>query len=146
MELMKDRDDAAGVRLSVRRSRIESSLFLLFILTIDSCIIILIGGCNGYSYTMNYLSKQDVGASKDERLEAKGVKVFIDPKAIFFLVGTEMDYEVIDFRRNTICWVNYFLHIRKLSYHQNLLSTIPIRKGNAAVEKVLTYNIIWHKS
>lgn len=47
------------------------------------------GGCAGMSYTMDYAE----GAGPlDEVVEDHGVKIFIDPKAIMFLVGTEMDF------------------------------------------------------
>ena len=47
------------------------------------------GGCAGMSYTMDYASE---AAPLDEVVEDRGVKIFIDPKAIMFLVGTEMDF------------------------------------------------------
>ena len=47
------------------------------------------GGCAGMSYTMEYAS--DVKPF-EEVMEDKGVKVFIDPKAILFLIGTELDF------------------------------------------------------
>lgn len=47
------------------------------------------GGCAGMSYTMDYA--EDV-KPLDEIVEDKGVKIFIDPKAILFLIGTEMDF------------------------------------------------------
>jgi iron-sulfur cluster assembly protein len=47
------------------------------------------GGCAGMSYTMAYA--EDVRPFED-MVEEKGVKIFIDPKAILFLVGTEMDF------------------------------------------------------
>lgn len=47
------------------------------------------GGCAGMSYTMDYADKAN---PFDEVVEDKGVKIFIDPKAILFLLGTEMDY------------------------------------------------------
>ena len=47
------------------------------------------GGCAGMSYTMDYAQS---AAPLDEVVEDKGVKIFIDPKAIMFLVGTEMDF------------------------------------------------------
>ncbi|MCT8974443.1 Fe-S cluster assembly scaffold SufA [Microbaculum marinisediminis] len=49
------------------------------------------GGCAGMSYTMEYA--EDVAAF-DEVVEDKGVKVLIDPKAVLFLLGTEMDFQV----------------------------------------------------
>ena len=48
------------------------------------------GGCAGMTYTMEYA--EDVGKT-DEVVEDKGVRVLIDPKAILFLIGTEMDYK-----------------------------------------------------
>ena len=47
------------------------------------------GGCAGMSYTMDYA---ETAAPLDEVVEDKGVKIFIDPKAILFLIGTEMDF------------------------------------------------------
>jgi len=47
------------------------------------------GGCAGMSYTMDYA---DAARPFEEVVEDKGVKVFIDPKAIMFLIGTEMDF------------------------------------------------------
>src|SRR3954467_10285021 len=48
------------------------------------------GGCAGMAYTMEYADK--VGPA-GEVVEEKGVRVLIDPKAILFLIGTEMDYK-----------------------------------------------------
>ncbi len=48
-------------------------------------------GCAGMEYTMEYATEI---APHDEVIEEKGVTVLIDPKAILFLLGTEMDYEV----------------------------------------------------
>ena len=48
------------------------------------------GGCAGMSYTMEYA---DEVRPHDEVVEVKGVKVLIDPKAILFLLGTEMDFQ-----------------------------------------------------
>ncbi len=47
------------------------------------------GGCAGMSYTMEWA--EEIGKF-DEVVEDKGVKVVIDPKAILFLLGTEMDF------------------------------------------------------
>jgi iron-sulfur cluster assembly protein len=47
------------------------------------------GGCAGMEYTMDYAAEAQPG---DEVIEDKGVKVLIDPKAVLFLLGTEMDY------------------------------------------------------
>ena len=47
------------------------------------------GGCAGMSYTMDYA---EAAKPLEEVVEDKDVKIFIDPKAILFLVGTEMDF------------------------------------------------------
>ena len=52
------------------------------------------GGCAGMAYTMDYTKEQ---TPLDEVVEDKGVKVLIDPKAVLFLLGTEMDYSVEKF-------------------------------------------------
>lgn len=49
------------------------------------------GGCAGMEYTMEYVDR--VGPA-DEIVEDKGVKLLIDPKAVLFLIGTEMDWKV----------------------------------------------------
>jgi iron-sulfur cluster assembly protein len=48
------------------------------------------GGCAGMSYTMEYADSIN---PLDEVVEDKGVKVLIDPKAVLFLLGTEMDFQ-----------------------------------------------------
>ena len=48
------------------------------------------GGCAGMSYIMEYAKEKK---KNDEIIEEKGVKVFIDPAAIIYLLGTEMDYK-----------------------------------------------------
>ena len=63
--------DALGVRVSVKS-----------------------GGCAGMSYVMEYL--KEINPS-DEVIEDKGVKVFIDPAAVMYLSGTEMDYKKEEF-------------------------------------------------
>jgi iron-sulfur cluster assembly protein len=49
------------------------------------------GGCAGMSYFMEYAEKIN---PLDEVIEDKGVRMLIDPKAVMFLLGTEMDYKV----------------------------------------------------
>ena len=49
------------------------------------------GGCAGMAYTMEYAERVD---KADEVVEDKGVRVLIDPKAVLFLLGTEMDFKV----------------------------------------------------
>jgi len=48
------------------------------------------GGCAGQEYTMEYA---DAIKPSDEVVEDKGVKILVDPKAVLFLLGTEMDYK-----------------------------------------------------
>jgi len=49
------------------------------------------GGCAGMSYTMEYAASAN---PLDEVVDDKGVRLLIDPKAVLFLLGTEMDYKV----------------------------------------------------
>lgn len=48
-------------------------------------------GCSGMSYTIEYADEK---GEFDEKVEDKGVTVFIDPKASMFIIGTEMDFVV----------------------------------------------------
>tara|TARA_B100000963_G_scaffold231296_1_gene201880 strand:+ start:4600 stop:4935 length:336 start_codon:yes stop_codon:yes gene_type:complete len=48
------------------------------------------GGCAGMSYVMEYAKEIK---PNEEIIEDKGVKVLIDPKAIMYLLGTEMDFK-----------------------------------------------------
>ena len=48
------------------------------------------GGCAGMSYVMEYAKEIK---PNEEVIEDNGVKVLIDPKAIMYLLGTEMDYK-----------------------------------------------------
>ena len=46
-------------------------------------------GCNGQSYTMNYASER---GAREELVEAKGVRVLIEPGALLTIAGTTMDW------------------------------------------------------
>ena len=48
------------------------------------------GGCAGMEYTMEWTAEQK---PFDEVVEQYGAKVLIDPKAVMYLLGTEMDYK-----------------------------------------------------
>ena len=52
------------------------------------------GGCAGMSYVMEYAKEIK---PNEEIIEEKGVKVLLDPKAIIYLLGTEMDYKKEEF-------------------------------------------------
>jgi iron-sulfur cluster assembly protein len=49
------------------------------------------GGCAGSEYVFEYAETQD---PIDEVIEEKGVRILIEPKAVLFLIGAEIDYEV----------------------------------------------------
>jgi iron-sulfur cluster assembly protein len=49
------------------------------------------GGCAGMEYTVDWV---DEPGRFDEVVEDKGARVVIDAKAVMFLLGTEMDYQV----------------------------------------------------
>ncbi len=49
------------------------------------------GGCAGMEYTLDYADEAIAGV---DVVEDKGVKIFIEPSAVLFLLGTEMDYEI----------------------------------------------------
>jgi iron-sulfur cluster assembly protein len=57
------------------------------------------GGCAGMSYVMEYAKEFKKG---DELIEDKGVKVFVDPSAVMYLLGTEMDYKKEEFSSNFV--------------------------------------------
>ena len=52
------------------------------------------GGCAGMSYVMEYAKSKN---PNDEMIEDKGVKVFIDPGAVMYLLGTTMDFKEEEF-------------------------------------------------
>lgn len=49
------------------------------------------GGCAGQEYILEYAERAD---PLDEVVEDKGVTILVEPKAVLFLLGTEIDYEV----------------------------------------------------
>ena len=79
--------DKAVSRIKEIMSQAENS-------TIGVRVGVKSGGCAGMSYVMEYA--KDVKPN-EEIIEDKGVKVLIDPKAIMYLLGTEMDYKKEEF-------------------------------------------------
>lgn len=47
------------------------------------------GGCSGMAYSMDFAQEKE---PLDETVEEKGVTLYVDSKALMFLIGTEMDY------------------------------------------------------
>ncbi|MDR3485390.1 MAG: iron-sulfur cluster assembly accessory protein [Bradyrhizobium sp.] len=76
--------DAAALRIAELTRRADSDI-------VGLRVGIKNGGCAGQSYTVEYA--HDVRPT-DEVVEDKGVKILVDPKAVLFLLGTEMDYKV----------------------------------------------------
>ena len=58
--------------------------------TVGVVVAIDKAGCNGYSYKLDFAKKTEV--ENLDYVERNDVKVFIDPKATMFLLGSEMDY------------------------------------------------------
>ncbi|MGF7160180.1 iron-sulfur cluster assembly protein [Rhodoligotrophos appendicifer] len=75
--------DAAANRLRMLAARAENPILGLR-------VGIKKGGCAGMEYTLEEATELKPG---DEVVEDKGAKIFIDPAAILFLLGTEMDYQ-----------------------------------------------------
>jgi iron-sulfur cluster assembly accessory protein len=47
-------------------------------------------GCSGLSYFVEYAEEKK---KFEDVVEDKGVTIFVDPTAVMFLIGTEMDYQ-----------------------------------------------------
>ena len=74
--------DAAAVRIRELTNRADSEI-------VGLRVGIKNGGCAGQSYTVEYA--HDIRPT-DEVVEDKGVKILVEPKAVLFLLGTEMDF------------------------------------------------------
>ena len=75
--------DNAAERIKNIMSKAESSV-------IGVRVGVKSGGCAGMSYIMEYAKEI---RTNEEIIEEKGVKVLIDPTAVIYLLGTEMDYK-----------------------------------------------------
>ena len=84
-QIIKLSNKAAG-RIKEILSKNEKSLGIR--------IAVKTGGCAGMSYVMEYAKE---AKPNDEFIEDKGVKVFVDPGAVMYLLGTEMDYKEEEF-------------------------------------------------
>ena len=79
--------DNAAKRIKILMSQAENS-------AVGVRIGVKSGGCAGMSYVMEYAKSQN---PNDELIEEKGVKVFIDPGAVMYLLGTTMDFKEEEF-------------------------------------------------
>ena len=75
--------DKAAKRIKYIMSKAENS-------AIGVRVGVKSGGCAGMSYVMEYAKEIN---PNEEVIDEKGVKVLIAPKAIIYLLGTEMDYK-----------------------------------------------------
>lgn len=71
-ELLENREDSDGIRIGVKN-----------------------GGCAGMEYTVDLTQGGETG---DDVVNFDEGKIYIDSKAILFLLGTEVDFEVTKFR------------------------------------------------
>lgn len=60
------------------------------------------GGCSGLEYVFEFSDQEKVG---DEKVNDKGVTIFIDPAAILYLIGTTLDYHE-DIKKSGFTFVN----------------------------------------
>ena len=86
-EQVRKLTDNAATRIKEIMSKADNS-------TIGVRVGVKSGGCAGMSYVMEYAKE---AKKNEEVIEDKGVKVFIDPNAIMYLLGTEMDYKIDKF-------------------------------------------------
>ena len=83
--------DNAAKRIKYIMSKAESS-------AVGVRVGVKSGGCAGMSYVMEYAKEIK---PNEEIIEDKGVKVLIDPTAVMYLLGTEMDYKEENFLLNS---------------------------------------------
>ncbi|MGV3551873.1 Fe-S cluster assembly scaffold SufA [Rhizobium sp.] len=71
-EIVENADDAQGIRVGIKK-----------------------GGCAGMEYTINLVTEPN---AKDDLIEREGAKVWVEPAAVLYLLGTQMDFEVSTLR------------------------------------------------
>jgi iron-sulfur cluster assembly protein len=71
-EIVENASGAEGIRIGVKK-----------------------GGCAGMEYTVDLVREPNPA---DDMVEVGGAKVFVNPQATLFLLGTEMDFEVTKLR------------------------------------------------
>jgi len=71
-EIVSSRENAHGVRVGIKK-----------------------GGCAGMEYTVDLVTEPD---AKDDHIEHDGAHLWVDPAAMLYLLGTEMDFEVTKLR------------------------------------------------
>src|SRR5260370_11410391 len=76
--------DAAAQRITELTKRVDSEI-------VGLRVGIKNGGCAGQSYTVGYAHEI---RPTHEGVQDTAVKILVDPKAVLFLLGTEMDYKV----------------------------------------------------
>ncbi len=57
------------------------------------------GGCAGMEYTVDLVTEAKAG---DDLIEQDGVRVWVDPAASLYLLGTQMDFEVTKLRNGFV--------------------------------------------
>ena len=75
-EILSANDDAKGIRVGLKK-----------------------GGCAGMEYTVDLVNEPEAG---DDKVEISQGTVYIDPTAMLFLLGTELDYETTKLRNGFV--------------------------------------------
>ena len=95
LQLLRNGNDAdikkhfEGAEISEEENFSSSGNSGVYIIENSERIGVQSGGCSGMSYFMEYAVEKN---PLEEVVEDKGVKIFVDSKAMLYLIGTEMDY------------------------------------------------------
>jgi iron-sulfur cluster assembly protein len=71
-EIVENSEDGMGIRVGIKK-----------------------GGCAGMEYTINLVTEPN---AKDDLIEREGARVWVEPAAVLYLLGTQMDFEVTTLR------------------------------------------------